>query len=80
MGGGVGDLRTIGVSASGSWSLALPRPACRASDEPRSARTEAVALAWGGAVGEYRDDELDVVDDDELALIDVANLGDRDDD
>lgn len=42
--------------------------------------TEAVALAWGGAVGEYCDDELDVVDDDGLALIDVANLGDRDDD
>jgi hypothetical protein len=42
--------------------------------------TEAVALAWGGAVGKYRDDELDVVDDDELGLIYVGFLGGRDGD
>jgi hypothetical protein len=32
------------------------------------------------APGKYRDGELDVVDDDELALIDVDDLRDRDDD
>lgn len=36
--------------------------------------------AWGGSPGEYRDDEFDVVDDDELGLIDVDDLRGRDDD
>ena len=42
-------------------------------------RLGAVASAWGGFAGEYRDDEFDVVDDD-LGPVDVDDLRDLDDD
>ena len=39
-----------------------------------------MASAWGGSSAEYRDDELDVVDDDGLGSVDVDDLLDLDDD
>jgi hypothetical protein len=36
-----------------------------------------VASAWGGSPSEYRDDEFEVVDDDEPGLGDVNDLCDR---
>ena len=43
-------------------------------------RLGAVASAWGGFAGEYRDDEFDVVDDDDLGLVAVDDLRDLDND
>ncbi len=40
-----------------------------------------MGFGWGGSPMDYRDDELDVVEDgDEPAGIDPDDLGDRDDD
>jgi hypothetical protein len=39
-----------------------------------------VASAWGGSFTEYRVDELDVADDDDLGPVDVDDLRDLGDD
>jgi hypothetical protein len=40
----------------------------------------AVGSAWGGSSAEYRDDEFDVDDDNDLGPVDVDDLRDLDDD
>lgn len=52
----------------------LTSPASATELTSRPGRNGTRGSAWGGSAGEYRDGELNVVDDNELGLIDVANL------